>query len=275
MRPARRGLFNFGTGGNRSCVFATILEAAKAELELVPLADNGTCSPSAILWFKSLIARIPRENASLPAVMIRLPRIRANHLGLHGRFRGGVRHPDTAFLTMNQVRMAFMIRPRGERNSGWIPRRRRRSLGSILGRAFGFRRCFFFFFFFCLRRMGGKFPTGGRVFVGRKAGIDYAGSLAYSGPVDGTTYISPGLFRSDPGMNAKSRVCGSLWKRARNCFGMLTRLAGPRLAVRWLPGAGSALRCDGGSAVSSADEAATRGKTGGPRLPEEANSVRK
>ncbi|HUQ91892.1 MAG TPA: hypothetical protein VM120_09430, partial [Bryobacteraceae bacterium] len=72
---------------------------------------------------------------------------------------------DTAFLTMNQVRMAFLVAAASDRNIGY--KEQRGEIGSILAGAFGWRAI--------ARELAGKIPFGGGLVP--KAAIAYAGTF--------------------------------------------------------------------------------------------------
>jgi hypothetical protein len=71
---------------------------------------------------------------------------------------------DTAFLTMNQVRMAFVIAAASDREVGYLDQKP--EIATIVGSAFGWRAL--------ARQLVGKVPFGGGLIA--KAGIAYAGT---------------------------------------------------------------------------------------------------
>jgi len=73
---------------------------------------------------------------------------------------------DTAFLTMNQIRMAFMLAAVSDRPFGY--REQRSEIGSIIASSFGWRAI--------ARELVGKVPFGGGLIP--KAGIAWAGTYA-------------------------------------------------------------------------------------------------
>jgi hypothetical protein len=73
---------------------------------------------------------------------------------------------DTAFLTMNQIRMAFLLAAASDRPIGY--REQRSEIASIVAGAFGWRAL--------ARELIGKVPFGGGLIP--KAGIAYAGTFA-------------------------------------------------------------------------------------------------
>jgi hypothetical protein len=77
---------------------------------------------------------------------------------------------DTAFLTMNQVRMAFLIAAASDRDVGYFDQKS--EIATVIGSAFGWRAL--------ARQLVGKIPFGGGLVA--KAAVAYAGTkvLGYS-----------------------------------------------------------------------------------------------
>jgi hypothetical protein len=153
--PCPRGAFLFDREHPELCL-RTILKR-KPELEL-SLARH--LHPFRDIVVRSIIARISKENA-LFSICTALPDI-VPIISLPwaiGEFAS-----DTAFLTMNQVRMTFMIAAASDHPIGY--REQKAELGSILAGAFGFRAV--------ARELVGKIPYGGGLLP--KAGIAYAGT---------------------------------------------------------------------------------------------------
>jgi hypothetical protein len=77
---------------------------------------------------------------------------------------------DTAFLTMNQVRMAFLIAAASDREVGYFDQKS--EIATVIGSAFGWRAI--------ARQLVGKIPFGGGLIA--KAAVAYAGTkvLGYS-----------------------------------------------------------------------------------------------
>jgi len=71
---------------------------------------------------------------------------------------------DTAFLTMNQVRMAFLIAAASDREVGY--RQQKSEIATVIGSAFGWRAL--------ARQLVGKIPLGGGLLA--KAAVSYAGT---------------------------------------------------------------------------------------------------
>jgi hypothetical protein len=71
---------------------------------------------------------------------------------------------DTAFLTMNQVRMAFLIAAASDRDIGY--REQKSEIATVIGSAFGWRAL--------AKQLVGKIPFGGGLIA--KAAVAYAGT---------------------------------------------------------------------------------------------------
>lgn len=112
---------------------------------------------------EQIIHRVARENA-LFAVATALPDIIPNLMELPWIF--GEWASDTAFLTANQVRMAFMIGSACDRKVGFAEQKL--EILSIGGGAFGWRAI--------ARELVGKIPLGGGLIP--KGAIAYAGTVA-------------------------------------------------------------------------------------------------
>jgi hypothetical protein len=117
-----------------------------------------------------VIHSVARENA-LFAVATALPNIVPNLLELPwavGEFAS-----DTAFLTINQIRMAFLIGAASDREVGYMEQKGQ--IATIVGSAFGWRTL--------ARELVGKIPLGG--------GLIPKGAIAYAG----TYVVGKGLER--------------------------------------------------------------------------------
>jgi hypothetical protein len=110
---------------------------------------------------QDLIARIAKENAAF-SLATALPDILPGILTVPwavGQFAS-----DTAFLTMNQIRMAFLLAAANDRLVGY--REQRSQIASIIASAFGFRAL--------ARQLVGKIPLGGGLVA--KSAVAYAGT---------------------------------------------------------------------------------------------------
>lgn len=109
-----------------------------------------------------IVHQVSRENA-LFALATAIPDIMPSLASLPwavGQFAS-----DTAFLTVNQVRMAFLLAAASDRAVGY--REQRGEIGSIVAGAFGWRAI--------ARELAGKIPLGGGLIP--KAAIAYAGTM--------------------------------------------------------------------------------------------------
>ncbi|HEY3742985.1 MAG TPA: hypothetical protein VGL53_24230 [Bryobacteraceae bacterium] len=199
--PCPRGAFIFDARHPDLCV-RTILKR-KPELEL-SLARH--LEPFRDLVVKNIVQRISKENAMF-AIATALPDI-VPIITLPwaiGEFAS-----DTAFLTMNQVRMTFMIAAASDHPVGY--RDQKAELGSILAGAFGFRAV--------ARELVGKIPYGGGLLP--KAGIAYAGTRVVGLSMD-RLYKSGYKFSQD---ERKVAYVEAFEKGKEFASGMLKRLKG-------------------------------------------------
>ena len=150
-----RGGFLFDAANPELCIRAILKRNPQLELSL-----SRHLQPFREPVVGNIIARIAKENAlfslatALPDVvpLISLP-------WAIGEFAS-----DTAFLTMNQVRMTFMIAAASDHPVGY--KEQKAELGSILAGAFGLRAV--------ARELVSKIPFGGGLLP--KAAIAYAGT---------------------------------------------------------------------------------------------------
>jgi hypothetical protein len=92
---------------------------------------------------------------------------------------------DTAFLTVNQIRMTFMLAAASDRNIGY--REQRSEIGSIITAAFGWRAL--------ARELVGKVPFGGGLIP--KAAIAYAGTYAVGASLERLYRLGYGFTREE------------------------------------------------------------------------------
>ena len=175
-RPQRGYEFHFR---DPDVTLESILDAHQ-ELE-VSLARNYPAFRAKVV--DRIVTRTARENA-LFSVMTALPNVLPNFLELPwavGEFAS-----DTAFLTMNQVRMAFLIAAANDHEIGYDEQKV--ELGAIVLGAFGWRSL--------ARELVGKIPLGGGLIP--KAAIAYAGSYVVGKGLDK-------LHRTGSGFDRKER----------------------------------------------------------------------
>jgi hypothetical protein len=161
--PSPKGVFRHSPEDPRQTV-AEILEEHE-ELSL-PLARR--FPPFRKTVVDRIVQTVARENA-LFAVTTALPNIVPNLLEVPLAF--GEFASDTAFLTVNQIRMAFMIAAACGSEVGFGPQKL--EIGTIAAAAFGWRAI--------ARELAGKIPLGG--------GLIPKGAIAYAG----TYLIGKGL----------------------------------------------------------------------------------
>ena len=162
-----------------------------------------------------IIHAVARENAGF-AILSALPNLLPSPLQLPwiiGEFAS-----DTAFLTANQFRMAFLVAAASDAPVGW--RQQKAQLASILGTAFGWRAL--------ARELAGKVPAG--------AGLLAKGLVAYSA----TYVVGRGLehfhrlgqrfTRAE-----KQKAYQEAWRGGRKVVGDLTQHLVPRRARPALP----------------------------------------
>jgi hypothetical protein len=92
---------------------------------------------------------------------------------------------DTAFLTMNQIRMAFLIAAASDSNIGY--REQKAEIASIVTGAFGFRAI--------ARELVGKIPFGGGLIP--KAAVAFAGTYVFGLSLERYHRIGYGLTREE------------------------------------------------------------------------------
>ena len=108
-----------------------------------------------------VIARTSREN-TLFSVSTALPDVIPSIIELPWAVAEFA--SDTAFLTTNQIRMAFLIAAASDRDAGYL--NQKTELASVIGSAFGWRAL--------ARQLVGKIPFGGGLIA--KAAVAYAGT---------------------------------------------------------------------------------------------------
>lgn len=107
------------------------------------------------------IAKTCREN-TLFSIVTALPDVIPNVIELPWAVAEFA--SDTAFLTMNQVRMAFLIAAASDREVGYF--QQKSEIATVIGSAFGWRAL--------ARQLVGKIPFGGGLLA--KAAVAYAGT---------------------------------------------------------------------------------------------------
>jgi len=112
-------------------------------------------------FVERVIAKTCREN-TLFSITTALPDVIPNVIELPWAVAEFA--SDTAFLTMNQVRMAFLIAAASDREVGYL--HQKSEVATVIGSAFGWRAL--------ARQLVGKIPFGGGLLA--KAAVAYAGT---------------------------------------------------------------------------------------------------
>lgn len=129
-----------------------------------------------------IIHRIGKENA-LFSVATALPNIAPSLIEIPWAF--GEFGSDTAFLTVNQIRMLFLLAGASDRPVGY--REQRAEIASVIAGAFGWRAI--------ARELVGKVPFGGGLIP--KAAIAYAGTYVAGRSVERLYRIGYGYTREE------------------------------------------------------------------------------
>ncbi len=155
--PRPKGTFTFHPSGPSRTV-----EEILSKNEELSLAIARGFAPFREPVCDAIIHQVSRENA-LFALATAIPDFMPSLASLPwavGQFAS-----DTAFLTVNQVRMAFLLAAASDRAVGY--KQQRGEIGSIVAGAFGWRAV--------ARELAGKIPLGGGLIP--KAAIAYAGTV--------------------------------------------------------------------------------------------------
>ena len=158
-----------------------------------------------------IIRSVSRENA-LFSIMAALPNVVPSIFELPWAF--GEFASDTAFLTMNQVRMAFLIAVASDHAAGY--KEQRAQIASIVGGAVGWRSL--------ARELVGKVPFGGGLVP--KAAIAYAGTYVVGLGLERFYRIGYGMTRAErraayeEALERGREVVASLLRKARTRAGM-------------------------------------------------------
>lgn len=152
--------------------------AAKEELG-IPLARQFPVFRPQVV--DRIIQDICQENA-LFAIATALPNIIP---GMALPFAAGEFASDTAILTMNQMRMAFMMAGASDRPIGY--REQKSEIASVIAGAFGWRAI--------ARELAGKIPFGGGIVP--KAAISYAGTWVAGKSLERLYRVGHGYSRAE------------------------------------------------------------------------------
>jgi hypothetical protein len=193
------GAFRFYSSDPRRTVREVL--AAREDLEL---ALARSFDPFRRPVIAKIIRRIATENAAF-SLLTALPDVIPSLAELPwavGEFAS-----DTAFLTMNQVRMAFLIAAASDQKVGY--REQRAQIAAIVGGAVGWRAL--------ARELAGKIPFGGGLIP--KAAIAYAGTYTVGFGLERFYRIGRGLTRQE-----RREIYERALRRGREIVGALLEI---------------------------------------------------
>jgi hypothetical protein len=123
---------------------------------------------------------------------------------------------DTAFLTMNQVRMAFLIAAASDREVGYLSQKP--EIATVIGCAFGWRAL--------ARQLVGKVPFGGGLVA--KAAVAYAGTKVLGLSLD--HYYSIGFTYT---REERDRLYADAFRQGKKVAQKILRFMRPDLAAKY------------------------------------------
>jgi hypothetical protein len=123
---------------------------------------------------------------------------------------------DTAFLTMNQVRMAFLIAGASDREVGYMEQKS--EIAMVIGSAFGWRAL--------ARQLVGKIPFGGGLIA--KAAVAYAGTKVLGLSLD--HYYSIGFTYT---REERDRLYADAFRQGKQAATKILRYLRPDLAAKY------------------------------------------
>jgi hypothetical protein len=123
---------------------------------------------------------------------------------------------DTAFLTMNQVRMAFLIAAASDREVGYLSQKP--EIATVIGSAFGWRAL--------ARQLVGKVPFGGGLIA--KAAVAYAGTKVLGLSLD--HYYSIGFTYT---REERDRLYADAFRQGKKVAQKILRFMRPDLAAKY------------------------------------------
>lgn len=177
LLPPRQGVFDFRFRMPPSTVDRILRERPDLGLPLArlfPAFREEVC--------REIVRRIAKENA-LFSLLTALPNMVPSPIELPwavGEFAS-----DTAVLTANQIRMAFLLAAASDRDVGYVAQKT--ELASIVASAFGWRAL--------ARQLVGKVPLGGGLIP--KAAVAFAGTLVVGKSIIKLHRFGRGLSRDE------------------------------------------------------------------------------
>jgi hypothetical protein len=164
-------------------------------------------------FVERVIAKTCREN-TLFSVATALPDVIPNIIELPWAVAEFA--SDTAFLTMNQVRMAFLIAAASDREVGYMEQKS--EVAMVVGSAFGWRAI--------ARQLVGKIPFGGGL-IG-KAAVSYAGTKVLGLSLDHLYSIGFTYTREE-----RDRLYADAFRQGKQVALKMLRFLRPDLAARF------------------------------------------
>jgi hypothetical protein len=183
----------------------------------VPLAKSFL--PFRRPFVERVITRTARENAMF-SIATALPDIVPNVIELPWAIAEFA--SDTAFLTMNQVRMAFLIAAASDREVGYM--HQKSEIAMVIGSAFGWRAL--------ARQLVGKIPFGGGLIA--KAAVAYAGTKVLGLSLD--HYYSIGFTYT---REERDRLYADAFRQGKQIALKMLKFFRPDLAEKYAQNAGS------------------------------------
>jgi hypothetical protein len=122
---------------------------------------------------------------------------------------------DSAFLTMNQIRMAFMIAAASDREVGYMEQKS--EVAGVIGSAFGWRAL--------ARELVGKIPFGGGLIA--KAGVAYAGTKVVGLSLDKFYSLGYSYSREE-----RIQLYAEAYRQGKSVAARLLRMIRPDLAAK-------------------------------------------
>lgn len=212
IAPAHATIFH----PDRPQVFVTKTLAQHPQLG-VPLARS--FHPFRRPYVERVIAKTAKEN-TLFSIATALPDIIPNVIELPWAIAEFA--SDTAFLTMNQVRMAFLIAAASDHEVGYM--HQKSEIAMVIGSAFGWRAI--------ARQLVGKIPFGGGL-IG-KAAVAYAGTKVLGLSLD--HYYSIGFTYT---REERDRLYADAFQQGKRVAMKMLKFLRPDLAARFAKEAAS------------------------------------
>lgn len=240
LRPARRqesaALISRGTGSltrnaheiaiydeslpspSGALIFRTERPLYVVEKALAQYPDAGIALARSFYPFRRpyvhrVISKTGRDNA-LFSITTALPDVIPNVIELPWAIAEFA--SDTAFLTMNQVRMAFMIAAASDREVGYLEQKS--EIATVIGSAFGWRAL--------ARQVVGKIPFGGGL-IG-KAAVAYAGTRVLGLSLDHLYSIGFTYTREE-----RDRLYADAFRQGKQVAHKILRFLRPDLAEKF------------------------------------------